>query len=43
MGTITSVQRKKKKIKINVHLIEVEKDFGENSQIINEVRLGNIY
>ena len=28
---------------IDVHLIEVKKDFGKNSQTIKEVRLGNIY
>ena len=29
--------------KIDIHLVKIEKTFGDNKQYINEVRLGNIY
>ena len=28
---------------IEVYIVEIKKDFGDNTQVINEVRLGNIY
>ena len=37
------IKNKIKKLTITVNVIEIQKDFGENSQSVMEVRLGNIY
>ncbi len=43
MKAIFIVNGKKINNNIDVHLIEIEKFFGDSSQFITEVRLGNIY
>ena len=43
MYAIVLVNGKTKKINIVVELVEIQKEFGNNSQTITDVRLGNIY
>jgi hypothetical protein len=43
METLIATKHNQKKIKINVHLIEIDKQFGETTQKAIEIKLGNIY